>query len=101
MDWGDVLPWGFLFFIAPFLLSLRSILVGRRLKTQLETLTSKVAMLDHRIFRLDERLTALGSTAQLIPPTTAPAIEPSSEPIAAALGAPATPGEPVSEPVPE
>lgn len=101
MDWNDVLPWGFLFFIAPFLLSLRSILVGRRLKTQLEALTSKVAMLDHRIFRLDERLTALG-TAQLIPPTTAPATEPSYEPAAAAPEvAPVTPGEPVSEPVPE
>ncbi|HXC26368.1 MAG TPA: DUF2339 domain-containing protein [Stellaceae bacterium] len=101
MDWDDVLPWGFLFFIAPFLLSLRSMLVGRRLRAQIETLTSKVAMLDHRIFRLDERLTALGA-APLIPPTDAPAAESSPEPAAAPPEVTqATPAEPVPEPVPE
>ena len=101
MDWDDVLPWGFLLFIAPFLLSLRSIWTGRRLKAQIETLTSKIAMLDHRIFRLDERLSALRAEPP-IAPTAAPGTEPGREPAAAASEAtPASPAEPVSEPVPE
>jgi uncharacterized membrane protein len=102
MDWDDVLPWGFLFFIAPFLLSLRSMLVGRRLKAQVETLANKVAMLEHWIFRLDERLAALGAEP-LIPPAVLPGAEPPVEtaalPAEAAAPAPAAPGpEAVAEP---
>jgi uncharacterized membrane protein len=79
MDWDDALPWAFLFFIAPFVLAARSIVVGRRLRAQIETLTGKVAMLDHRIFRLDERLNGLGEGTA--PPI--PAVEPGAEPLAA------------------
>jgi uncharacterized membrane protein len=59
MDWDDALPWAFLLFIAPLMMAIRSIVIDRRLKAQIEVLTGKVAMLDHRLFRFDERLTAL------------------------------------------
>ena len=95
MDWDDAFPWALLLFAAPFVLAARSIVVGRRLKAQIATLTDKVAMLDHRVFRLDERLTA--SRAE---PGAALAAEPGAEP-AAATGpaaeqpAPEVPAEPM------
>lgn len=94
MDWDDALPLSFLLFIAPFLLSIRSILVGRRLKAQVETLANKVAMLDHRIFRLDERLSALGA-GEAAPSSSPPAAEPAAAPPAVAGEAEA---EPPTEP---
>ena len=75
MDWDDALPWTFLLFIAPFAMAIRSIVVGRRLKAQVELLTGKVAMLDHRLFRFDERLTALAGGGQITPAPETPAAE--------------------------
>lgn len=74
MDWDDALPWAFLFSLAPFVLAIRSIVVNRRLRARLDALYDKVGMLDHRIFRVDERLSALGEP---VPPAPqAPAAEP-------------------------
>ena len=99
MDWDDALPLSFLLFIAPFLLSIRSILVGRRLRARVETLANKVAMLDHRIFRLDERLSALDA-GEVAPSPEAPAAEPSAEPVTAPLAAAReAAAEPAAEPV--
>jgi uncharacterized membrane protein len=76
MNWDDALPWAFLLFIAPFVMAVRSIVVHRRFKTQIELLTGKVAMLDHRLFRLDERLTALAGGGEIAAAPEAPAAEP-------------------------
>ncbi|HXP05604.1 MAG TPA: DUF2339 domain-containing protein [Stellaceae bacterium] len=73
MDWDDVLPWAFLLFIAPFVMAIRSIVVDRRLKAQIELLTGKVAMLDHRLFRFDERLSALAGGGPITPTLETPA----------------------------
>jgi len=89
MDWDDALPWAFLLFIAPFVMAIRSLVVQHRLKAQVEALVGKVAMLDHRIFRLDERLTTLGGGAPTAPPP-----EPSAAP--AAPEAPVVPAGPVA-----
>jgi uncharacterized membrane protein len=75
MDWDDALPWAFLLFIAPFVMAIRSIVVDRRLKAQIEQLTGKVGMLDHRVFRLDERLIELTGGAPVAPAAEAPAAE--------------------------
>ena len=75
MDWDDALPWTFLLFIVPFAMAIRSIVVGRRLKAQIEALTGKVAMIDHRLFRFDERLTALAGGGQIAPVPETPAAE--------------------------
>jgi uncharacterized membrane protein len=85
MDWDDALPWAFLFSIAPFVLAIRSIVVGRRLRVQIEALAGKVAMLEHRIFRVDERLNSLGAEPTA-PPTLAPIAE---TPVPAEEAAPA------------
>src|SRR5579864_8025048 len=74
MDWDDLIPWAFLLFIAPFVMAIRSIVVDRRLKARVETLSGKVAMLNHRIFRLDERLNALAG-GEITPTPEAPAAE--------------------------
>ncbi len=95
MDWDDALPWAFLLFIAPFVLSIRSIVADRRLKAQIELLTGKVGMLDHRIFRLDEQVRALAGG------TTPPPPPPAEEPRAAPAVEPATAEPPAPEPEPE
>ncbi|HTQ33217.1 MAG TPA: DUF2339 domain-containing protein [Stellaceae bacterium] len=97
MDWDDALPWSFLLFIAPFALALRSLVVNNRLKRQIETLTNKVGMLDHRVFRLDERLTALGGEPLAEPPPS-PTVAESTHPSEAPKPAIA---EPLPEPEPE
>jgi uncharacterized membrane protein len=102
MDWDDALPWAFLLFIAPFALSIRSIVADRRLKTQIEVLTGKMGMLDHRIFRLDEQVRALGAGPAAPPPTPAeaPTPETAAEPIAPEVPVADTPAvEPEPEPV--
>ncbi|HVH79265.1 MAG TPA: DUF2339 domain-containing protein [Stellaceae bacterium] len=97
----DALPWAFLLFIAPFVMGIRSIIADRRLKIQIEALTGKVAMLDHRIFRLDERLTALGAEP-LIPPEAAAAEQgPQPLPEPAPVAEPAAAAEPASPPTPQ
>ncbi len=79
MDWDDAFPWAFLFFIAPFVMAIRSFVVSRRLKAQLQRLSDKVAMLDHRVFRLDERMS--GSVAgPVAPPETAGPLVPEAAP---------------------
>ena len=101
MDWDDALPWAFLLFIAPFVLSIRSIVADRRLKAQIEVLTGKIGMLDHRIFRLDEQVRALaGGTAAPPRPAEEPLPEPTAEPVAAEQPAAETPpAEPELQPV--
>ncbi|HXO03394.1 MAG TPA: hypothetical protein VN900_15145, partial [Stellaceae bacterium] len=86
----DALPWAFLLFIAPFVMGIRSIVVSRRLRARVDALYDKVAMLDHRIFRLDERL---GETAAT--PTAPPDVQPDTPIIELQEPVPATP---VSEP---
>src|SRR5215469_717085 len=100
MDWDDALPWAFLLFIAPFALSIRSIVLDRRLKAQIEVLTGKIGMLDHRIFRLDEQVRALAGGAVAPPPT--PTEEPPPETVAepAAAAVPVA-DRPAVEPEPE
>jgi uncharacterized membrane protein len=78
MDWDDALPWAFLLFIAPFVMGIRSIVADRRLRARIDALYDKVAMLDHRIFRLDEQLS--GATAAPIAPPEAQPDEPIAEP---------------------
>jgi uncharacterized membrane protein len=99
MDWDDALPWAFLISIAPFVLAIRSIVVSRRLRVQIAALAGKVAMLDHRIFRLDERLS--GVAVAPTPPPEVSAAEPVAEPIEepAETAPPAPVFEPVAEPV--
>ena len=91
----DALPWAFLLFIAPFVMGIRSIVVSRRLRARVDALYDKVAMLDHRIFRLDERL---GETAAT--PTAPPDVQPDTPIIELQEPVPATPvSEPMVEPV--
>ena len=92
MDWDDALPWAFLLFIAPFVMAIRSIVVNRRLKAQVELLSNKVALFDHRLLRLDERLTAFAGGAPIAPAPEAPAAPPPAEVPAAAE--PVTPTAP-------
>jgi uncharacterized membrane protein len=87
MDWDDALPWALLLFVAPFAMAIRSLVVDQRLRARIAQLSDKVAMLDHRMFRLDERLIALAGGA---PDAAAP---PMPE-------APAAETPPVAEPVP-
>jgi uncharacterized membrane protein len=49
MDWDDAVPWFFIFFLASVSLSLRSVVVNRRLKARLDALADKVALLDARL----------------------------------------------------
>jgi uncharacterized membrane protein len=102
MDWDDALPWAFLFSLLPFVLAVRSIIVSRRLRTQIEGLAGKIAMLDYRLFRIDERLNGL-SAEPTTPPAEAPTVE--TPPVEASAATPvaaeeAMPVERVSEPVP-
>jgi uncharacterized membrane protein len=96
MDWDDALPWFFLFYVVPFVLAVRTMVVGRRLRRQVDTLTDKIGMLDHRIFRLDERMTGLTEGPPLAPPAV-PLPEPAPEPIEVAPAA--VSAEPVPVPV--
>ena len=89
MDWDDALLWSLVVLIAPLALAVRSIVVDRRLKARIEALTDKVAMLDHRLFRVDERLQALGAGPETQPEAApveavSPAVEatPAPEPAA-------------------
>jgi uncharacterized membrane protein len=92
MDLDDALPWFFLFYLLPLGLTARSMIVSRRLRRQVETLLDKFGMVDHRLFRLDERLSALEGTSAA--PSTAP---PQQPPEAAAAPEPiAAPPEPVA-----
>ena len=96
MDWDDALPWALLLFLAPFAMAIRSIVVDHRRKAQIEALTGKVAMLDHRMFRLDERLTALAGGA---PDVTASAI-PEAPTLETPPAAAPVPAPPVAAPNP-
>ncbi|HWB52028.1 MAG TPA: DUF2339 domain-containing protein [Stellaceae bacterium] len=99
MAWDDALPWAFLLFIAPFALSIRSIVADRRLKAQIEVLAGKIGMLDHRIFRLDEQVRALtGETAAPPPAPVEAPVSPAAEPAAAE---PPAVGMPPPEPEPQ
>jgi uncharacterized membrane protein len=89
MDWDDALLWSLVVLIAPLALAVRSIVVDRRLKARIEALTDKIAMLDHRLFRVDERLQALGAGPETQPEAApaeavSPAVEatPAPEPVA-------------------
>src|ERR1700722_334457 len=76
-------------------MEIRSIVVSRRLRARVDALYDKVAMLDHRIFRLDERL---GETAAT--PTAPPDVQPDTPIIELQEPVPATPvSEPMVEPV--
>lgn len=88
MDWDDALLWSLLVLIAPLALAVRSIVVDRRLRARIEALTDKVAMLDHRLFRVDERLQALGA---------GPETQPEAAPVEAV--SPAAEATPAPEPV--
>ena len=55
MDWDDALPWFLVVLLTAIAMAVRSLVADRRLKSQLEALASKVAMYEHRLFRLDER----------------------------------------------
>jgi uncharacterized membrane protein len=92
MDWDDVFPWFLIISAAPFVLAVRSIVVGRRLRARIDALTAKIAMLDHRLFRVDERLQALDER-----PPTEPEAPPTEAPPPAAEAVPAP--EPVAVPV--
>lgn len=89
MDWDDALPWIVIVFVGLIAMAIRSLVTDRRLKTQIDLLSNKLAMLDHRMFRLDERLTALPGGAPPAPP-----------PEAAAPAAPAVEAPPATEPTP-
>jgi len=80
MDWDDALPWFFLFYVAPFVLAARAMVVSRRLRLRVEALVDRIGMLDHRIFRLDERLAGAPSAP---PPAAISPSEPLAEPIEA------------------
>jgi uncharacterized membrane protein len=84
MDWDDALPWFLIFLIAPFPMAVRSIVVDRRLKARIDALTDKMGMLDHRLFRMDERLQALGER-----PGTEAEAAPAEAPAPAVKAAPA------------
>ncbi|MBV8776562.1 MAG: DUF2339 domain-containing protein, partial [Alphaproteobacteria bacterium] len=96
MDWDDAIPWFFLLYLAPFVLAARSLVVSRRLRQQVATLADKVAMLDHRLFRLDERI---AGTSPEAPATEAAAPAPPAAPAAQPVEAtPAAPPTPTDEP---
>jgi uncharacterized membrane protein len=100
MDWDDALPWFLILLIAPYFMAVRSIIVDRRLSARLETLTNKLAMLEHRLFRLDERVSRAAPEAA--PPEAPPA--PSAEAAAEPTGPepePATPEPATPTPEPE
>src|SRR6202035_2602560 len=59
MDWDDALPWFLVVLLTGIAMAVRSLVADRRLKTQLEALANKMAMYEHRLFRLDERVAAL------------------------------------------
>jgi uncharacterized membrane protein len=96
MDWDDVFPWFLLLYVVPFVLAARALAVGRRLRRQVDSLTDRIGMLDHRIVRLDERVTGLAG----VPPATSPPevspLEPAPEPSVPARAV--LPAEPVPEP---
>src|SRR5580704_8792510 len=98
MDWDDVIPWALIIFLAPFALAVRSIVVNRRLRVQIEALANKVAMLEHRLFRFGERLDGAVVPAAAPQPEAPPVTEPAeivstAEP-AAELPPPVTTPEP-------
>ncbi len=97
MDWDDAFPWAFLFFIAPFVMAIRSIVVARRFKAQIAALTGKVAMLDHRLFRLDERLDGM-TAGPVAPPVPSVASPPEAVPEPIEVSSTAPPPERVLEP---
>ena len=72
MDWDDALPWFLILTPGSVAMAIRSLVTDRRLKTQIEALVNKVAMYEHRLFRLDERVTGLAGEA----PLPAPPVEP-------------------------
>jgi uncharacterized membrane protein len=69
LDWDDLFFWALLLYIAPLVLAVSALVGKRRLKAQIRALTDKVGMLDHRVFRLNERLE--GGAAPEAPPPTA------------------------------
>src|SRR5579872_3131801 len=77
MDWDDALPWFFVISLAPFVMAWSALVGNRRLRAQVAALTEKLGMLDHRVFRLDERLEG-GSAAPDAagPPPTPTVAEP-------------------------
>jgi hypothetical protein len=85
VDWDDALPWLVLLTLAAIALALRSMVVQRRLRARIDALTDKLAMLDHRVFRINERLEA-GGQGLAPSPDAPPAIEVTpeqmSEPVA-------------------
>ncbi|MBV9554064.1 MAG: DUF2339 domain-containing protein [Alphaproteobacteria bacterium] len=92
MDWDDAIPWFFLLYLAPFVLAARSLVVSRRLRQQVATLADKVAMLDHRLFRLDERIAGTSPEAPATEAAApAPAAAPAAQPVEATPAAPPTP----------
>ena len=86
MDWDDALLWLLIVFAAAIAMAIRSLIADRRLKAQLDLLSGKLAMVDHRVFRLDERLTALAGGPPIAPPpeAAAPAARVSEAPAVAA-----------------
>jgi uncharacterized membrane protein len=92
MDWDDALPWFLIFLTGSVAMAIRSLVADHRLKAQVELLTGKVTMLDHRLFRFDERLNALAGGDEITPATEAPA----AETPATAQDAPAAPVPPAT-----
>ena len=85
MDWDDALPWSLLLTLGAIALALRSMVVQRRLRARIDALTDKLAMLDHRVFRINERLEAGGqglAPSPDAPPAVEVTPEQTSEPVA-------------------
>ena len=80
MDWDDALPWFLILMIGSVVLAVRSFVTDRRLKRLIDGLTDKVGMYEHRLFRLDERVTALAGG----PPIASPEAPIAGVPIAEA-----------------
>jgi uncharacterized membrane protein len=99
MDWDDAVPWFFILLITALVLSVRSIVVDRRLRAQIAALTGKLAMVDHRVFRLDERLTPLEAGGAVAPPPPTDEATPPVPPEPAMEAVPEPEPEPVLEPI--
>src|SRR4051794_9642721 len=93
VDWDDALPWLLLLTLGAIVLALRSIVVQRRLGARIDALTDTLGMLDHRVFRINERLEARGQG--LAPSDAPPAAEVTPEPISEPLATEPSPPEPL------
>lgn len=97
MDWDDFFPFA-LAIVAAVVLAARAIFDSNRSRKQLDALSEKFWMLDHRLVRLGEQVERLSSAQP--PPEAPPAIDLAAEPVAEAVEEPAAEPEPVAPPEP-